>query len=101
MSEPLELALSESTTVEIAPLNGYESMTADRYIGDDGVNATFMTKVYAICSLRKFNGVQVNPLSNKSEMENLAKDLTMFEMGTLMERFSQMASTDGDALKNE
>lgn len=74
-----EVALSESTTVVIAPLDGAESLAADEIIGDSKSEA-LANKVYSIGSIRRFNGEQVFPLKNILEFKALAARLTIPEV---------------------
>jgi hypothetical protein len=97
MPEPFQL--NDALSIEIEPLNAYESIIADEYV--NGFDAIRITKVYALCSIRKVNGEQVKPLQNKTEFIALASRFSVGELGQILEHFSIIAMpAQGDDLKN-
>ena len=101
MAEETEVKLSNRTTVVIAPLNAVESLNADE-IGGGTKSEAALNKIYAICSIRRFNGELVNPQKNKAEFLSVAQRLDMGEMLKLGLEFGKATSaTFSDELKNE
>ena len=97
----VEVALSDRTTVVIAPLSAAETLNADEIIGGSKSEA-LANKIYAICSVRKLNGEKVHPQKNKIECMSVAGQLDLGEMLKLGIEYTKITTaTFSDDLKNE
>jgi hypothetical protein len=96
-----EIKLSDRTTVVIAPMTAAETLNADEIVGASKSEA-LANKVYAICSVRKFNGEPVHPQKAKAEFLSLAQRLDFGEMLKLGLEFGKLTSDSFSAeLKND
>lgn len=89
-AESKEIELSPGKTVTIREMTMTESIMADgiamkfaKKLGEDYPDGATLGKVYAVCSVRKFNGIDTNPVVNFSAFMSFAEKLNASEGVTL------------------
>ena len=100
IGEAIELVLSERSTVKVAEMDGRELGLADIVLGDvvspifagkkkkkpnAAAASLSVQRVYAICSIRTINGMDVSPFKNPQQYYDLAQKLGAREIGKLQE----------------
>lgn len=82
-------------------MSAFDSLNADEIVGASKSEA-LANKVYAICSIKKFNGDVVFPQKSKAEFASIASRLSFGEMIKLgIEHGKFTADSMSDELKNE
>ena len=115
IGEPESLKLSDTTTVEVGVLDGYELGLADlitaKLIGSDmltkegGGTVPIMEMIlinmraYAVCSIRKLNGEVMTPLANRASWARTASKLSPREYNALQAWASKIYNPDEGEIK--
>ena len=113
IGSPETLQLSDRTSVEVGILDGDEVDSAEIIVasraGGVDKNGEFpvmaysllSSKIYSICSVRKFNGEEVTPLRSELVYRTVAKRFTLAEVRKLTEWSRPHYAPADDEVKNE
>lgn len=92
--------LQNGRKAELKRLNGYDQLKADALCGDT-MSGMQVSRTYGICMLTKIDGIEVAPLSNNLEFQNVSESLTAGDTTILARVYGQLESPeDGAGLKN-